>query len=167
MTKNTKNAGRKRKLTVKDDDKAYQKRQAKKFKDLEKGLKKLQPTPPSHLPPAGKRLWRDLVPELVKIGNVKQLDRINLEALCTEYSIYLKAEEDWQGNTFIMGKGGNLIKNPAISVIAECTRTMKTLCADLGISFNYRAQQNIASENYHAAEPKKNNPLQVVNFNGD
>lgn len=165
MVQNLKNAGRKRKLNVKDSDKTYQKRQVKEFQKMQTGLKELQPTPPAHLPVAGKRLWRDLVPELVKIGNVKQLDRINLESLCSEYAIFLQAEKDWGESTFIEGKGGNLVKNPAISVISECTRNMKTLCADLGISFNYRAQQNIASENYHAAKTDKVTPLMKVNFN--
>ncbi|WEV36225.1 phage terminase small subunit P27 family [Lactobacillus sp. ESL0677] len=163
---NPKNAGRKRKLISKDTDQAYQKRQAKEFEKLQTGLKELQPTPPAHLPTAGKRLWRDLAPELIKIGNVKQLDRINLESLCSEYAIFLQAEKDWEDNKTYMQSKSGYVKNPAISVISECTRNMKTLCADLGISFNYRAQQNIVSEHYHAAKHDKITPLSAVNFNG-
>lgn len=88
---NLKHAGRKRKVNTSDDDKAYQKRQSKAFSQLQRGLKSLQQTPPNHLDKTGKRLWRNLAPELIKLGNVKQLDSLNLEALCTTYSVYLQA----------------------------------------------------------------------------
>ena len=53
---NIKHAGRKRKLNVGDDDRPYQKRQSKKFKEMNKTLKEVQPTPPSHLDKHGKWL---------------------------------------------------------------------------------------------------------------
>ena len=47
---------------------------------------------------------------------------------------------------------------------------MKTLCADLGMSFNARAAANIESENYHAqnknSEKSSRSPLGLVKFNG-
>ena len=55
------------------------------------------------------------------------------------------------------------------SIKNTAERTMKTLCADLGMSFNARAAANIESENYHAQ--KKNeyatsaSPLGLVKFN--
>lgn len=48
MSNNIKHAGRKRKLNVSDSDRPYQKRQSKKFKEMNKELRDVQPTPPSH-----------------------------------------------------------------------------------------------------------------------
>ncbi|HJG14551.1 MAG TPA: phage terminase small subunit P27 family, partial [Ligilactobacillus salivarius] len=178
MSNNIKHAGRKRKLNVGDDDRAYQKRQSKKFKEMNKDLKEVQPTPPSHLDKHGKWLWRQIVPELQKIGNIKYLDQLNLAALCSAYSDFRTAEEEIakdgpyplayievpQVMTYKNAKGKEVQKivkvtkqvqdktkpNPMFSVKNTAERTMKTLCADLGMSFNARAAANIESENYHA-----------------
>lgn len=198
MSNNIKHAGRKRKLNVGDDDRAYQKRQSKKFKEMNKDLKEVQPTPPSHLDKHGKWLWRQIVPELQKIGNIKYLDQLNLAALCSAYSDFRTAEEEIakdgpyplayievpQVMTCKNAKGKEVQKivkvtkqvqdktkpNPMFSVKNTAERTMKTLCADLGMSFNARAAANIESENYHAqnknAERNSGSPLGLVKFNG-
>ena len=195
---NIKHAGRKRKLNVGDDDRAYQKRQSKKFKEMNKDLKEVQPTPPSHLDKHGKWLWRQIVPELQKIGNIKYLDQLNLAALCSAYSDFRTAEEEIakdgpyplayievpQVMTYKNAKGKEVQKivkvtkqvqdktkpNPMFSVKNTAERTMKTLCADLGMSFNARAAANIESENYHAQnknnEKDSRSPLGLVKFNG-
>lgn len=198
MPNNIKHAGRKRKLNVGDSDRPYQKRQSKKFKEMNKELKDVQPTPPSHLDKHGKWLWRQIVPELQKIGNVKYLDQLNLAALCSAYSDFRTAEEEIAENgpypmayievpdvmTYKNAKGEEVQKivkvtkqvqdktkpNPMFSVKNTAERTMKTLCADLGMSFNARAAANIESENYHAqqknVERNSGSPLGLVKFNG-
>ena len=82
---NPKHAGRKRKLNAVDGDRPYQQRQSKKFKELNKDLKEVQKTPPSHLDVHGKWLWRQIVPELQKVGNVKYLDQLNIANLCLAF----------------------------------------------------------------------------------
>lgn len=195
---NIKHAGRKRKLNVGDGDRPYQKRQSKKFKEMNKDLKEVQPTPPSHLDKHGKWLWRQIVPELQKIGNIKYLDQLNLAALCSAYSDFRTAEEEIakdgpyplayievpQVMTYKNAKGKEVQKivkvtkqvqdktkpNPMFSVKNTAERIMKTLCADLGMSFNARAAANIESENYHAQnknnEKDSRSPLGLVKFNG-
>lgn len=194
---NIKHAGRKRKLNVGDDDRPYQKRQSKKFKEMNKTLKEVQPTPPSHLDKHGKWLWRQIVPELQKIGNIKYLDQLNLAALCSAYSDFRTAEEEIakdgpypkvlievpQVMTYKNAKGKTVQKvvkvtkevqdksksNPMFAIKNTAERTMKTLCADLGMSFNARAAANIESENYHAQKKNEDatsaSPLGLVKFN--
>lgn len=174
---NLKHAGRKRKLNATDGDQAYQKRQTKKFKDMNKKLKEVQKTPPSHLDTHGKWLWRQIVPELVKVGNVKYLDQINIANLCSAYSDFRLAEEEIQKNgpySHYISKAGIEVEdkskaNPMFSIKNTAERTMKTLCADLGMSFNARAAANIESEHYHAAKKDdgaNKSPLSLVKFNG-
>ena len=194
---NIKHAGRKRKLNVGDNDRAYQKRQSKKFKEMNKTLKEVQPTPPSHLDKHGKWLWRQIVPELQKIGNIKYLDQLNLAALCSAYSDFRTAEEEIakdgpypkvlievpQVMTYKNAKGKTVQKvvkvtkevqdksksNPMFAIKNTAERTMKTLCADLGMSFNARAAANIESENYHAQKKNEDatstSPLGLAKFN--
>lgn len=195
---NLRHAGRKRKLNVGKNDRPYQKRQAKKFKKLNKDLKPVQPTPPAHLDKHGKWLWRQIVPELRKIGNVRYLDQLNIANLCSAYSDFRTAEAEIAKNgpyalvlveqpkviTYKNSKGKEAQKiikvtrlapdkskaNPMFAVKNTAERTMKTLCADLGMSFNARAAANIESENYHAAKKSEENasgsPLRMVKFNG-
>lgn len=194
---NLKNAGRKRKLNATDGDRPYQQRQSKKFKELNSELKEVQNTPPSHLDKHGKWLWRQIVPELKKVGNVKYLDQLNIANLCSAYSDFRTAEEEIakdgpypkilievpQVMTYKNAKGKTVQKvvkvtkevqdksksNPMFSIKNTAERTMKTLCADLGMSFNARAAANIESENYHAQKKNEDatsaSPLGLVKFN--
>lgn len=194
---NPKHAGRKRKLNATDGDRPYQKRQTKKFKKLNSDLKEVQVTPPSHLDKHGKWLWRQIVPELKKVGNVKYLDQLNIANLCSAYSDFRTAEEEIakigpypmvlievpQVMTYKNAKGKTVQKivkvtkevpdksksNPMFSIKNTAERTMKTLCADLGMSFNARAAANIESENYHAQKKNEDvantSPLGLVKFN--
>lgn len=195
---NPKHAGRKRKLNAVDSDRPYQQRQTKKFKKLNQDLKEVQKTPPNHLDKHGKWLWRQIVPELQKVGNVKYLDQLNLANLCSAYSDFRTAEEEIdkvgpyammmvnmpQKISYKNAKGKTVEKiikvpqaiqdkskpNPMYAIKNTAERTMKTLCADLGMSFNARAAANIESENYHAqnknAEATSRSPLGLVKFNG-
>ena len=174
---NPKHAGRKRKLNATDGDRPYQQRQSKKFKDLNADLKEVQKTPPSHLDKHGKWLWRQIVPELQKVGNVKYLDQLNIANLCSAYSDFRIAEEQIQKDgpyAHFMTKTGEIVENkskpnPMFAVKNTAERTMKTLMADLGMSFNARAVANIESENYHAQQKNEDagnvTPLGLVKFN--
>lgn len=174
---NPKHAGRKRKLNATDGDRPYQKRQTKKFKKLNSDLKEVQVTPPSHLDKHGKWLWRQIVPELKKVGNVKYLDQLNIANLCSAYSDFRTAEEEIAKNgpySHFISKQGIEVEdksrpNPMFAVKNTAERTMKTLCADLGMSFNARAVANIESENYHAQKKNEDagkvTPLGLVKFN--
>lgn len=174
---NPKHAGRKRKLNTVDGDRPYQQRQSKKFKELNSDLKEVQKTPPRHLDKHGKWLWRQIVPELQKVGNVKYLDQLNIANLCSAYSDFRIAEEQIQKDgpyAHFMTKTGEIVENkskpnPMFAVKNTAERTMKTLMADLGMSFNARAVANIESENYHAQKKNEDadkvTPLGLVKFN--
>jgi len=47
------------------------------------------PTPPSHLPTAGKRMWKRLAAELVDAGILTVVDLPALEVCCLNYGIYV------------------------------------------------------------------------------
>lgn len=170
---NPRHSGRKRKLNANSGDQAYQRRQTKQFKQLQKGLKEVQKVAPSYLDVHGKWLWRQIVPELRKIGNVKWLDEPNIIALCSAYSDFRTAGDEIKKNgpyAIYTDRQGNEVPdkskaNPMYAVKNTAERTMKTLSADLGMSFNARAAANIESEHYHSSKPKVDNPLKIVKFN--
>lgn len=151
---NVKNSGRKRKLMVVDSDRNDQKERAEAFKDAQSELSDIQTKAPKHLDNRAQWLWRSLVPDMQKMGVLKQVDKINLETLCTNYSIYRDAEEEIQNNgSYIRNEDGEAIKkNPAVDVITSTTKTIKSLCTELGLSFNSRSIQLDAKEKNNVDE---------------
>lgn len=164
MNKN--NAGRKRKLSVLPTDRKDQRENAKAFKEAQSGLVGIQLSPPKHLDSKGRYLWRTLVPEMQKIGTLKQVDRINLETLCSTYSIYRDAENEIKEHgSYVRDEDGMAVrKNPAIGVLSDCTRNMRSLCTELGLTFNSRAIKVEKNDNSKTESTSKTPAFKTVKF---
>ncbi|GEK28510.1 phage terminase small subunit P27 family [Furfurilactobacillus siliginis] len=140
---NVKHAGRKKNLSAGDKSRSDQRKQTNDFRDAQKKMKVLQPTPPNHLNKRAKALWRELTPELVKLGLMKQIDKVTLEVFCTTYAMYIQAEQDLEEfGMYLEAKDGTPVKKaPQVMIISDCARTLKMLGADLGLNFNARNQE--------------------------
>ncbi|GKT04420.1 phage terminase small subunit P27 family [Furfurilactobacillus entadae] len=127
-----------------DNTRADQRRKGEAFKDAQDEIKDLQLTPPAYLDRVSKQLWREIVPELSKLGLLKQVDKVNLELYCQTYSIYRTAVDSLveNNNGYVVNESGIPIKKgPQIMVISDCARTLKALGADLGLNFDSREEQ--------------------------
>ncbi|WP_461241140.1 phage terminase small subunit P27 family [Paucilactobacillus sp. N302-9] len=153
-----KRAGRKKKLNAGDDDRSDQRKRTKVFNEAQDVLKELQKTPPQHLDNRARELWRILVPELAKLGTIKQLDRVTLEVYCTTYSVYRNAEEQIKkyGTYLVDEYGTPFKKSPQIMVITDCARTLKSLGADLGLSFDARSGQITEKDSSQGTKTESN-----------
>lgn len=153
-----KRAGRKKKLNASEDDRIEQRKQTKDFNKAQSVLKELQKTPPQHLDSKARELWRVLLPELAKLGTIKQLDRVTLEVYCSTYSIYRNAEEQIKKyGTYLVAEDGTPVKkSPQIMVITDCAKTLKSLGADLGLSFDARSGQITTSDSSQGTKTESN-----------
>ena len=185
---NKRNAGRKRTTATDETVRSDQRERNIEFKEKQNALIELQDTPPYHLDGYGVTLWRKLVPELKKLGTIKQIDTVNLEAFCSLYSTYRMAETDVQkngifvsfevdkfevdeetGEEHIVGKETKYDrskKNPAYAIMNDSIKTLKSLAVDLGLSFDSRAGQLVPSE-VVTAKSHKEDTLRLVNFGAD
>lgn len=95
---NKRNSGRKRTTSTDESVRADQRERNLEFQEKQSELTELQDNPPRHLDGYGVTLWRKLVPELKRLGTIKQIDTVNLEAFCSLYGTYRMAETDVQKN---------------------------------------------------------------------
>lgn len=139
---NPRNAGRKPNLAVVDPRHPEQKARQTAVKQARKGLKKLPKRAPSYLMPEAKKLWKSLVPQLESVGLVSVLDQTNLELFCTQYAMYLDAVNSiLEHGQVYMDENGNLKKNPAVGIVDNCSKTLRSLGMTLGIDFNSHSQR--------------------------
>ena len=184
---NKRNSGRKRTTSTDESVRADQRERNLEFQEKQSELTELQDNPPRHLDGYGVTLWRKLVPELKRLGTIKQIDTVNLEAFCSLYGTYRMAETDVQkngifvsfevdkkeideetGEEVVVGKETQYDrskKNPAYSIMNDSIKTLKSLAVDLGLSFDARSGQLVPSE-INVAENKKDD-LRLVKFGAD
>lgn len=162
---NEKHAGRKRKANHDGDYHQSIKQADAKIKLGQAAISDLQVTPPRHLDKYGRAIWKVLVPEMVKFGKVKQMDRVTMELFCTEYSNYRKAEQTLvKHGDYLLSEDGQPVKrSPALITINSAIRNLKSLSADLGLTFDARSGQVLAEQPQKQAD-EPYNPLKVVNF---
>lgn len=185
---NKKNAGRKRTTGTDENIRSDQRERNVEFKQRQDILIELQDNPPRHLDGYGVTLWRKLVPELKKLGTIKQIDSVNLEAFCSVYATYRMAESDVQkngifvsfevdkmeideetGDEVVVGKETKYDrskKNPAYSIMNDSIKSLKSLAVDLGLSFDARAGQLVPTES-ERSEVNTENKLRLVNFGAE
>lgn len=170
---NKRNAGRKRTTRTDEGLRADRRERNQEFQEKQNELNELQDTAPGHLNDVGRALWRKLVPELRKLGTIKQIDTVNLESFCSSYMTYRVAEKEVSENgifAYNFDDEGNKVidfskKNPAYSIMNDSIKTLKSLAVDLGLSFDARSGQLVPSE-INVAENKKDD-LRLVKFGAD
>lgn len=133
-------------------------------------LEDVQTTPPAHLSSEAKGLYRRLYPELRKLGKIKAIDLVNLEQYCNYYALYLEAENLAQRcGTYLYEEDndGNKIpvrRSPQAIQLDNCTKNLKTLGFDLGISFDSGLRTIEVTE---PKEKKTKSPREGMNFGAD
>ncbi|KAA8327794.1 phage terminase small subunit P27 family [Leuconostoc carnosum] len=171
---NKRNAGRKRTTSTDDKIRSDQRERNKEFKEKQNALFELQDTAPGHLNDIGRALWRKIVPELKKLGTIKQIDTVNLEAFCSLYGTYRLAESEVSTNgifAYTIDEDGDRIfdyskKNPAYSIMNDSIKTLKSLAVDLGLSFDSRSGQLVPSD-ISTGDGSKEDKLRLVKFGAD
>lgn len=104
------------------------------------GLPELQKTPPAHLDKVAKAEYRRIISSLGKLP-LRDLDRSELELYCTWYSIYNRASKEFREVKDIAGDSDSV--NYYTSIFDKCTRNIKGLASDLGLTVNSRLQMNM------------------------
>ncbi|WP_057876441.1 phage terminase small subunit P27 family [Liquorilactobacillus aquaticus] len=130
------------------------------------GLDEIQITPPRHLMKDAQGIWRDLIPEIKKMGYLKKIDQSNLELYCTYYALYIEAEDKLKKfGTYLTDKNGVPVqKAPQAIQLNDCVRNLKKLGFDMGLTFDAGMRQIKINE---PSKNKRHNPLKKVNFGAE
>jgi P27 family predicted phage terminase small subunit len=98
-------------------------------------IKAAAPPMPEWLPPIAKRLWQELVPELVALGVVCELDMAILACYCWSYSEMIESGKILrrEGMTVKAGRGEKA--HPAFKVGMRAMANLLSLGAELGLPY--------------------------------
>lgn len=99
---------------------------------------------PASLPPAGKRLWASLVPELARLNLLTKIDDATLHGACLSYARALEAGAivKKQGMTIITDKGF-VIQHPAISIERNSWAAWLKFATQFGLTPSSRSSIHI------------------------
>jgi P27 family predicted phage terminase small subunit len=102
---------------------------------------------PEWLSPDATTMWGLVTTELIREGVLNVTDLHNVEAFCSSYSNWRKAQQDIErfGIT-VESPTGSLQKNPAVTVANECLRQIVTFGSLLGLDPSSRSRLMGASK---------------------
>lgn len=99
---------------------------------------------PSTLPPAGKTLWKSLVPELERLNLLTKIDDATLHGACLNYARALQAGVlvRKQGLTIVTDKGF-IIQHPAVSIERNSWASWLRFATQFGLTPSARSSIHI------------------------
>jgi P27 family predicted phage terminase small subunit len=99
---------------------------------------------PSTLPPAGKTLWKNLVPELERLNLLTKIDDATLHGACLNYARALQAGAlvKKQGLTIVTDKGF-IIQHPAVSIERNSWQAWLRFATQFGLTPSARSSLHI------------------------
>ncbi|WKF86016.1 phage terminase small subunit P27 family [Lacticaseibacillus pantheris] len=148
-------AGRPRKLTTDEHDRADQRRRTQDLIDSQQGMQSLPVKPPTYLHGIARKAWNAIVPMLNKNEVITAADAYSVTILCEQIEMEQRAYKDIRENGITtkifktvvtpLGevKGTDFVgyrRNPATQVLSDASAKIKTQCDALGMTPTSRAQ---------------------------
>jgi P27 family predicted phage terminase small subunit len=99
-------------------------------------LDDLPDDPPAYIPTYGKKLWKQLVPQLKQLHLLKEIDQSVLELMCTFYDTWIRATRDVKKQGIAPD---GVHKNPAFTVMKESSVQIKQCARELGLTYASRS----------------------------
>lgn len=122
---------------------------------LEGAIKTVEtpPEPPSHFGERHRNTWARVCREVFELGILAKPDVYILEMFVSYWLLWQDAQAEVQksGVTIVDEDSGKLIKNPAVSVMADAAKTVKEIAGLIG--FSPRARMGIKTEAKESVDP--------------
>lgn len=99
------------------------------------------PDPPEELAEEGRALWRQVVPWLVEVNAVQQVDLPAIFAMCVSWQTAERARKvlDEQG-WFILGSVGQMTAHPAVAIMQGAHDRFLRFAQDFGLTTTARTR---------------------------
>lgn len=108
---------------------------------------------PSDLPPAGRKFWRAVIPRLLDLDLVSDLDRPALRDMAICYARLEEAEADVARRGLLIEGDRGPVKNPACQLAREYRRAFQAWAARFGLTTQDRKRINVEEEPDHEENP--------------
>lgn len=115
-------------------------------KVVKAGTMEKLPAPPASLKATGKRKWREIGGELIKMKLVDSIDRQALEQLCQAYDQAEAAQKELDEYGYTLQGEKGCYTNPAFNVLANAKRTIKEYISLLGMTRRTRIEIDTKQE---------------------
>jgi P27 family predicted phage terminase small subunit len=93
-----------------------------------------EPTLPADLSKAAKKVWRQTVPVLLKLGTLTTADGDALSAYCEAKVTWRIAQKSIEKDGITIQSSQGLKKNPACTISNEAMKTMRALMSEFGMT---------------------------------
>jgi P27 family predicted phage terminase small subunit len=114
------------------------------------------PEKPANLPPAGEKLWDDLVTALTSAGILERVDAAAFTALCVQWG---RAEQARavirEQGCFALGSMGQLVAHPAVGMERDAHAMLLRFAEQYGLTAAARARIGVAGTGAEAAGEAK------------
>lgn len=106
------------------------------------------PSCPTWLHREAKREWRRIVPELVRLGLVAEVDRAALAAYCQAYATWWRMERDIDehGDVQISARSGLESARPQVAMRDKALETMRKFLVEFGLTPSSRTRVSAAEK---------------------
>ena len=103
--------------------------------DQEPKPKPIAPRCPSWLSPVAKRHWRELAPELERIGVLTTIDVGAFAGLCESWAQYREASEFLHKHGAVYRtKAGGLVRTPQVAIARDALAAYMRGCTEFGLT---------------------------------
>lgn len=89
---------------------------------------------PSDLPPLGRKFWRAVVPKLIDVGLVTEVDRVALRDMAICYARLETAEADIAARGLLVEGDRGMVKNPSCQLAREYRRSLLAWATRFGLT---------------------------------
>lgn len=106
------------------------------------------PTCPRELDKQGKREWRRISRELIRMGLLTSVDRAALTGYCSSWSRWIAAEADIQksGLVIVNPRTGQPVRNPSVTIAERALDQMRKFAVEFGCSPSSRSRLSVGGK---------------------
>lgn len=100
--------------------------------------------PPEDMPESGKQAWREIVPQLVQVGLVDRVDRLALEAMCTQWARFKQAGRVVNAQGHLVRGVSGLREHPSLKTERDAASAFFRIAEHYGLTPIARTRLGLA-----------------------
>ena len=113
-----------------------------------------EPAMPRDLTKEARKVWKEMVPVLLKLGTLTTSDGDVLAMYCEAKVIWAKARNEINTKGILVDSQQGLKKNPACTIMAEASHTMRQLMSEFGLGAASRTKIHTSAPDQQSALSK-------------
>ncbi|MGW4641817.1 phage terminase small subunit P27 family [Sphaerisporangium sp. NPDC004334] len=97
-------------------------------------FRRLPPQAPSWLPDEARAEWERVVPELTRLGLLKEIDRAALAAYCLTWDRLVSAQQEIARDGLLHTNSQGRTRHPAVAIVEAASKELRAWAAEFGLT---------------------------------